>query len=208
MNNNDYYCLSRKRPLFRGVLHLYMTLVIFMTFPFLMANCEDCTADDFWAVLISTLASIVCYYTSALYHVVEWSSVENEDTFGYFDELGVLLMMGFHTFPVLNRLDIGFAVPTVALGLIALSIKIDKVRKEFYVFLFMVGVYQMFQLDGAIFSLWMVAGLSYAIGYTIFTFKLFDYQFNTDIFGYHEIFHSFTCLSHLFIIFANYLALT
>lgn len=233
MTSSDYievvhefalYCDGTKqKPLFRGIIHEILFLVIPIGSIPMFFICRSFIA--YVSVILYVLACVTCYGASSQYHRRKWS-IDEEIIISKFDGFGIFVLMGFNSAPVfiflapavgyivlyMNTLlcIIGFVVvaniPPGKPLCYTLHLNRYFMTGLYFIVAFIIGVLILptFCVEANQLELlcWIIAGTCYTIGGLVYAFKAPVLWPNT--FGYHEAFHALTAVSSIMTYICNY----
>ena len=206
------YCEGLVKPEFRGKIHFLSLLA----FPYAFYKLY-CAANGFTYAFfigsISLLTNLLCFGTSALYHVSNWS-LENEIILQKMDHFmislwcfGMMFPISFLLFPESEGLYFisltflafvanGYCIYNSTPSIIAASI-VPSV-----ILLYVFTCYKHMN-DWEWISMWCVFAFQIA-GTIIFSLKIDTGIISPEIFGYHEFFHCLSLFAAFFVYQVNY----
>ena len=94
----DYYCLGRPKPLFRGQLHLYSALLSPVWSGFQLSLCH--TAQEVLAVILACIGATAMLGLSGRFHTFKWQNEREEYFAGLLDYCGIYLQIAFSGTPL------------------------------------------------------------------------------------------------------------
>jgi hypothetical protein len=194
MLESNYYCLTKEKPLLRGILHFILLLsnpILFINFLY--------NYDYSMIVLISFEIKL---FFSSLYHltyIFYKYNIKQEIILQNFDHFGINLLLFTIFIPILYKLKLYLFI-SIYLFIMFVAYFYTNNYMFFGIYNglipFIVLPYELSKISYYL-SFLSITALSFnIIGFTIYYLKSYKFYYkNIYIFGYHEIFHLFTCTS-------------
>lgn len=211
---SDYplYCEGMHKPVLRGYLHLFGSLLLPLALLHLVLEANGNAAGTF-AACVYIFCNAWCYGCSALFHMGKWSYQE-EIWLQKMDHCGIAVLSSGTMVPLCVLLlpaKIGATFMALSWGFcIWTCYKIFNLRPSYLrqvmvpacIFIFMPYCYLcMNNIEW--YSMLSTIGFQ-MIGMTVFINKFCNFSCNRHLFGYHEIFHMFVCLAGLCVYVCNW----
>ena len=199
--NEQLYCEGQHKPLYRGYIHLFSLFLFPFGLCFLYNSISSTYAFTF--AVVNLLTNFMCFGTSAIYHIGNWS-VQTEIVLQKLDHIiistwciGMVVPVSFLLFPY----HIGIPVLCLCSSAFIGNCYFIYLSKPSLILSSAVPATMLLYIDACMIymnniewiSMWCIFSFQ-LIGMLFFALKITPSFFNTDIFGYHEIFHTITIL--------------
>ena len=206
------YCEGLVKPILRGKVHLLSLLAFPYAFYKLYCSANGFTYA-FFIGSISLLTNLLCFSTSAVYHVYNWS-LETEIILQKMDHFmislwcfGMMFPIGFLIFPVseghyfMGLTFIAFIVNVYCIYNSTPSIIAASIVPSIILLYVSTCYKHMNSLEWV--SMWCVFAFQLA-GTIIFSLKIDTGFISPELFGYHELFHCLSLFAAFFVYQVNY----
>jgi hemolysin III len=207
--NEVLYCEGLYKPTFRGKIHL-ASLIAFPYALFYLYKGTNGLTYPFFIALISLITNFVCFATSALYHIFDWS-LETEIILQKMDHCFISLWCVGMMFPI------AFLLFPLNTGIIFICISSLTCAVNFYniynsapsiivssivpcIVLLFTDLCYKYMTDLEWRYMWYVFAFQIA-GTIVFKAELF---LANEIFGFHELFHLLSLFAAYYVYMLNY----
>lgn len=203
--NDKLYCEGQHKPVYRGYIHLY-SLVLFPIGLWILYT-GIASSYVFTIASLNLIGNYICFGTSAIFHIGNWS-VQTEIILQKIDHIGIslwcfgmiapfsLLLFPYH---ISNKIICLCSVAFLGNSFLIYISKPSIILSANIPMVFLLYIdsctMHINQLELFFIS---CAYVFIAIGGFFYAFKITPSFFNTDIFGYHEIFHTFSVIVSIF----------
>ena len=205
------YCENKHKPYFRGKIHLYSLILFPIAFWFLYNGIEN--PYSFFIAFISLFANFLCFGISAIYHIFDWPS-EVEIILQKLDHASISVWcfgMMFPTAFLLFPQPYGFQFICLCGFTCVCNLYSIYISKPMLLLSSAVPAILLLYSDTCFLHMtteewiymWCVYGFQIA-GTVFFSLKPAPAFLDSDVFGYHEIFHSLSIFAAIFVYLLNY----